>query len=148
MLTIDRAQARADLVTLSASGLVAPSYDLEHTLHEACHATLLGIRAPFPAALDRVISSSVGLMHSHLVRDWHEIQVCATELRIAHLIDLDLEEPLHPAWVLGGNVEQMDPVDATSHIEETVWTEATYRRARSTIDAIQVTAKALRGEHG
>jgi len=137
MLLIDRARALLALRSIADSEMTDERGDIEHALHEVCHAVVLGIAAPGPDDLSFVVGRKIQAMQtrSHARADWQEIMVVAAELRATELLGglPGGGRHLTISDVLGGNTNSIPREEAEAHVQRLLGCETTYRRARAAL---------------
>lgn len=121
------------ILHLMRTGMFDIVNDEEHALHELCHAAILAVPRAGSNALSSIsslVSDAIRGLSPHR-GDWNEILTCAAEIRAAMLLGW---EPLDAELILGGNVYgDMSESYAVKKIQDLVWTEASYRRARKAL---------------
>jgi hypothetical protein len=131
-----RAQHVEKLATLPT---IIPGYDVEHALHELCHAATLGLAFD---SKDGFVTNSVSdaiLGMRTTAADWNEVWTIAAELRAAALLGWDVGSAMD---LLAGNVS-MSSSRALLLISERVWTERAYGYACAAILGAEVAVAAF-----
>lgn len=130
----------SDVHELARLPSIAPSHNVEHALHELCHAATLGL--DFGAEdgfVTRSVSRTMASM-SPRAADWNEIWTCAAELRAAELLGLSVGSA---RFVVGYNVQAMSTSKAVSLIRARIDSEAAYGHARRAILGARVAIQAF-----